>query len=272
MKYSERLKNQLKEKYGPWALVTGASSGIGRELAVRLAEAGLHLVITGRNETSLSRFQSQLESVYKIRVKTILTDISGIPGVHDVLEETEDLDLGLFIASAGFGTSGNFINSDISKELNMVQLNNIALMMLTHQMGRRFAARKRGGIILMSSIVAFQGVPYSAHYSATKAYVQSLGEGLYHELKPYNVDVLVAAPGPVNSGFAKEANMKMSNALYPEDVGIPILKALGNTSTIFPGRLSKILVLGLRTVPRWGKIRIMKKVMGDMTRHQWALK
>ncbi len=272
MKYSKNLKKQLKEKYGPWALVTGASSGIGRELSMRLAEAGLHLVITGRNESSLQQLQSEIERTYKIRVKTILTDISGMPGVHDVLEETEEIDLGLFIASAGIGTSGKFIKSEISKELNMVQLNTIALMMLTHQLGRRFAARKRGGIILMSSIVAFQGVPYSAHYSATKAYVQSLGEGLYHELKPYNVDVLAAAPGPVNSGFAKEANMVMGNALSPEDVGIPILKALGNKSTIFPGRLSKILMFGLRTVPRWGKIRIMKKVMGSMTRHQWALK
>ncbi len=270
MKYSKSLKNHLVEKYGPWALITGASSGIGRELSNRLAEAGLNLVITGRNESRLKSQAEELEMHYQVKVRVIVADISNMPGVHDLLEETEDIDLGLFIASAGLGTSGDFVNSEISIELNMLQLNNVALMMLTHQFGRRFANQRRGGIILMSSIVAFQGVPHSAHYAATKAYVQSLGEALYHELKPYNVDVLTAAPGPVHSGFAEEADMKMANALEPTDIGVPILKALGKKSTIFPGRLSKILVFGLRTVPRWGKIRIMKKVMGDMTRHQYA--
>lgn len=270
MKFTQQLKRHLKEKYGPWALVTGASSGIGLELAYRLAEAGINLVVTGRDKSTLKFLQTEIISKYDIKVRTIQSDISSMPGIHDILEEIEDIDIGLFVASAGSGTSGNFIDSEISKELNMLQLNNVALMMLTHHLGRKLAARKRGGIILMSSIVAFQGVPYSAHYSATKAYVQSLGEALYHELKPYNVDVLAAAPGPVNSGFAEQANLRMSNALSPRDVGIPILKALGKRSTIFPGRMTKILVFGLRTVPRWGKIRIMKKVMGDMTRHQYS--
>lgn len=270
MKYTNSLKQRLIENYGPWALVTGASSGIGRVLCNRLAEAGLNLIITGRNPYSLDQFKTEIEKIYDVKVRIIVTDIATMPGVHDILEETEEIDLGLFVASAGSGTSGSFISSQISKELNMLQLNNVSLMMLTHQLGRRFAARKRGGIILMSSIVAFQGVPFSAHYAATKAYVQSLGEALYHELKPFNVDVLAAAPGPVNSGFAKEANMKMGNSLEPSDIGIPILKALGQKSTVFPGGLTKMLLFGLRTVPRWGKIRIMKMVMGDMTRHQWA--
>jgi short-subunit dehydrogenase len=116
--------------------------------------------------------------------------------------------------------------------------------------------------------VAFQGVPYSANYAATKAYIQSLAEALHVELKPYGVDVLAAAPGPVNSEFASRANMKMGNVLKPEDVGIPILKALGRKSTVLPGTLSKVLVYSLRTLPRWAKVRAMKVVMGGMTKHQ----
>ncbi len=120
----------------------------------------------------------------------------------------------------------------------------------------------------MSSIVAFQGVPYAANYAATKAYVQTLAEALAVELKPYGVDVLAAAPGPVKSGFEERANMKMSMSLTPSKVAVPILKALGRKTTVLPGVLTKFLVYSLRTVPRWGKIKIMEKVMGGMTAHQ----
>ena len=120
----------------------------------------------------------------------------------------------------------------------------------------------------MSSMVAFQGVPYSANYAATKAYVQSLAEALAVELKPYNVDVLAAAPGPVSSGFEQRANMKMSMSLKPSQIGVPILKALGRKTTVLPGLLTKVLVYSLRTLPRWGKVKIMQKVMGSMTKHQ----
>ena len=120
---------------------------------------------------------------------------------------------------------------------------------------------------MLSSMVAFQGVPFSANYAATKAYVQSFAEGIYHELKPFGVDVLAAAPGPVKSGFEKRANMKMDMFLTPEQIAVPILNALGNTMTIFPGGLTKLLVYSLRTVPRWAKIRIMKLVMSGMAKH-----
>jgi short-subunit dehydrogenase len=97
----------------------------------------------------------------------------------------------------------------------MIRVNCQALLALAYQFGKQFSANKRGGIILLSSLVAFQGVPYSANYAATKAYVQSLAEGLARELKPTGVDVLAAAPGPVRSGFAKRANMQMGMSLTP---------------------------------------------------------
>lgn len=147
----------------------------------------------------------------------------------------------------------------------MLRVNCEALLVLTHHFANRFAKQHRGGIVLLSSIVAFQGAPYAAHYAATKAYVQTLAEGISSELKEQGVDVLAAAPGPVRSGFESRASMKMVNALDPHHVGLPILKALGRQTTVFPGSLSKVLITGLRTVPRWGKIKIMEKVMKGMT-------
>ena len=120
----------------------------------------------------------------------------------------------------------------------------------------------------MSSIVAFQGVPYAANYAASKAYVQTLGEALAIELKPQGVDVLCAAPGPVDSGFGQRSNMVMGTALHPSEIGVPILKALGRKSLVFPGRLTKILVYALKPIPRWGMVRIMQMVMGGFTKHQ----
>ncbi|WP_422083181.1 SDR family NAD(P)-dependent oxidoreductase [Ulvibacterium sp.] len=268
MRFSNHLKQRLIDRYGPWALVTGASSGIGKELAERLAEAGLNMVLTGRNGEVLRDFGDALEEKYKIIAEVIIADIASTAGIYSLIEKVCELPIGLFVASAGFGTSGQFVHSPLEQETQMLKVNALALLMLTHYFARRFAEQKKGGIILMSSIVGFQGVPNAAHYAATKAYVQSIGEGLHYELKPYNVDVLAAAPGPVNSGFAAVARMELGNALKPSDIGIPILKALGRKSTVFPGRLTKILIFGLRTVPRWGKIQIMKLVMGGMTKHQ----
>lgn len=268
MKFLQSEKNRLKEKYGNWAVVTGASSGIGLELAERLAEAGLNLVINARNENKLKEVENNLRSKYAVEVKVIAADASQPEGITRIIEATHTLNVGLLVVSAGYGTSGLFINASLPAEVDMLRVNCEGLLSITHYYSKKFATQKRGGIILMSSMVAFQGVPYSANYAATKAYVQSLAEALAIELKPYNVDVLAAAPGPVASGFEQRANMKMSRSLKPSQVGVAILKALGRKTTVLPGLLTKILVYDLRTVPRWGKVKIMQKVMGGMTKHQ----
>lgn len=268
MKFSNKEKNRLKQTYGQWAIVTGASSGIGFEIAKCLAEAGLDLVICSRNLKKLEEVETNLKSKFNIEIKVISTDVSEAVGIDKIINETKDLNVGLLVVSAGYGTSGIFTETSLHSEINMLRVNCEALLSLTHYYSQQFVLQKRGGIILMSSMVAFQGVPYSANYAATKAYVQSLAEALSVELKPYGVDVLAAAPGPVKSGFEQRANMKMSMFLTPSQIAIPILKALGKKTTVLPGLLTKILVYSLRTIPRWGKVRIMEKVMGGMTEHQ----
>ena len=246
----------------------GASSGIGLELAQRLAEAGLNLVINARRVDELEKVAQSLTTANGVNVRVVAADVSDLVGVQQVIDQTADLDVGLLIASAGYGTSGWFTQSDVAEEIRMLRVNCEAVLTLTHHYSKRFARNKRGGIILLSSLVAFQGVPFSANYAATKAYVQSLAEALAVELKPDGVDVLSAAPGPVKTGFEQRANMKMNMALTPAQIGIPILRALGRQSTVLPGLLTKFLVYSLRTVPRWGKVKIMQQVMGGMTAYQ----
>lgn len=268
MNLSKAEKKRLREKYGPWALVTGASSGIGLELAGQLAAAGLNLVLNARHPGKLEKAGQDLTHRYGIGVRVVAADLAEPGGVAHLLQATTGIEVGLLVASAGFGTSGAFLEASLDDELEMLRVNCQALLSLTHHLGRQFAHRQRGGIILMSSMVAFQGVPFAAHYAATKAYVQSLAEALAVELRPYGVDVLAAAPGPVASGFAGRANLRMNMTLQPAQVGVPILEALGRQSTVLPGGLTKLLVYALRTVPRWGKVQIMKRVMGGMTKHQ----
>ena len=268
MTLSNKERQRLKTKYGDWAIVTGASSGIGLELATQLATAGFNLVITSRHVDKLQNVEEQLKVNSNIQIKIIASDVSNKEGIDKIIQATQGINVGLLVVSAGYGTSGNFIDSSLHNEINMLTVNCEAVLSLTHYYSQQFVQKKRGGIILMSSMVAFQGTPYAANYAATKAYVQTLAEGLGVELKPYNVDVLAAAPGPVESGFSQRANMKMSMSLTPQQIGVPILKALGRKTTVLPGLLTKILVYSLRTVPRWGKVKIMAKVMGGMTKHQ----
>ncbi|GAB4405462.1 MAG: SDR family oxidoreductase [Bacteroidia bacterium] len=268
MAFPTSEKQRLKKQYGPWAVVTGASSGIGRALALRLAEAGIDLVVTARSVPLLDTLAASLRSSYGVSVRVVPADLADPAAVRALVAACADLDVGLLVAAAGYGTSGSFLDAVPETELDMIQVNCAAPLVLTRHFAGIFAQRGRGGIVLLGSLVGFQGVPYAAHYAATKAYVQSLAEALAVELRPRGVDVLAVAPAPVASGFAQRADMQMGMALRPEDIALPVLRSLGRRDTVLPGLLSKVLVWSLRTVPRWAKVRIMARIMGGMTQHQ----
>ena len=260
---SRRLE-RLRTRYGPWAVVTGASSGIGHEAALVLAEAGLNLVLVARSRGALEKMAADLVSWHGVEARAVPADLASEAGIGAVEAAARDLDVGLLIAAAGFGTSGPFLDSSLEEEMEMLDVNCRAPLRMGLHFGRRFATRGRGGIILMGSIVGFQGTPNAANYAATKAYVQTLAEALHAELAPYGVDVLASAPGPTNSGFASRAGMRMGAALGSAEVARKTLDALGRRSTALPGGLSKVLAYSLAPLPRWARVRIMGRVMGGM--------
>jgi len=266
MTLQQTLSSRLRNRYGPAAVVTGASSGIGEQFARELAAEGFDLLLVARRSELLFQLAEELRPQLGISVHVLAADLADPASADAVVSRAGEMDVGLLVYSAGFGTSGAFIEGNLADECAMVDVNCRSLMTLTWHFGKRFADRRRGGIVLMSSLVGFQGVPRAAHYAATKAYVQSLAEGLHHELKPFGVDVLASAPGPVHSGFAGRANMQMGMALRPQDVAAATLTAIGRRSTIRPGWLSKALEWSLKPLPRWGRVRMMGVVMGGMTR------
>ena len=262
---SER-PSKLSRRYGPWAVVTGASDGIGREFVMRLAAAGLDVVVAARRGDVLAALAREVEATHHVRVKVVAVDLATPEGVTTLLAETASLEVGLLVAAAGFGTSGTFAELEVTSELEMIDVNCRAVVALAHEFGRRFARAGRGGIVLMSSLLAFQGVPRATTYAATKAFVQVFAEGLRLELRPHGVDVIASAPGPIRSGFASRAAMRMSFAQTPRAVAAATLSALGRRTTVRPGWLSKLLELSLAILPRWGRVRVMALVMRGMTK------
>jgi short-subunit dehydrogenase len=258
---------QWRRRYGSWAVVTGASSGIGRAIAVELGRRGLSLVLSSRRREPLEDLATTLASNHGCDTRIFTSDMADPEGPAGLLRSTADVDVGLLVAAAGFGTSGPMLANRLETEEDMVRVNCLAPLSLVSGFGGRFAERGTGGVVLLSSIVAFQGVARAANYAATKAYIQTLAEGLRGEWGPLGVDVLAAAPGPVNSGFAERAGMDLGRALDPDAIAPEILDALGRRGTVRPGWLTKVLSAAL-TVPRWARVLIMRQVMGGMTRHQ----
>jgi uncharacterized protein len=263
---NDRLSARFK-RYGAYAMVTGASEGIGRCFAEELAKAGMNVVLVARREEHLNALAKDLEARYAVLCPVITTDLSNEAQLDKLIEITDSLDIGLLVCNAGFGTAGNFLDSAIETEMNMLCVNCAALTRLVHHFGRKFKNKGTGGVVLLSSIVATQGVARSAHYAASKAYVQTLGEGLQQEWRGSGLDVLLVAPGPVETGFAKRSQMRLGRAASPQVVAVQSLQALGRQNTIHPGGLAKLMALALATTPRALRVKIMSTIMGSMTRH-----
>ncbi len=257
----------FKARYGPWAVVTGASSGIGRAIAIGLAAKGLHLALVARSRAELDQIAGDLTARCRVETRVITADLATTDGMAQVETGTKDLEVGLLVAAAGFGTAGWFIDARLEDELAMLDVNCRAVMQLSLHFAGRFVRRGRGGLILFGSLVGYQGTPHAAHYAATKAYVQTLAEALHVELASKGVDVLSSAPGPVASGFGRRARMQMGAAEKPETVAQATLDALGKKMTVTPGPLSKLLTWSLMTAPRGLRVRIIGGIMRGMTRH-----
>jgi short-subunit dehydrogenase len=190
---------QFRDHYGPTALVTGASSGIGWAFAEELAERGFDLVLAARRTDRLEALGARLEAAHGTKSRIIASDLSQPEAPAALLAATEGIDLGLVVSNAGFNIRGHFEATDAVEMARMLTVNCHAPMQLAHGFLPRLKARGRGGLIFTSSVEGFIGCPFSTAYSATKALVIGLGEGLYGELAGSGVDVLTLCPGATES-------------------------------------------------------------------------
>ncbi|WP_161974669.1 SDR family NAD(P)-dependent oxidoreductase [Piscinibacter terrae] len=246
---ASRNSAEFKSRYGPWAVVTGASSGIGAEFSRQLAALGLNLVLVARRQERLARSKLELEAQHNIQVLTVACDLQHTEAVAELAAATAGLDLGLLVNCAGFAVTGEFTQHRIEDEVSLLHVDCRALMMLSHHFGKKFVARRRGGIINVASAASFMPLPYWAHYSAAKAYVLQLSEGLWFEMKKHGVDVLALCPGSTQTEFAQVAGTSMEG-MDVKPVVSQAIEGLGRKIRVTPGLGNRVAAIIPRLIPR----------------------
>ncbi len=247
---------RLKEKYGPWALVTGSSSGIGEQFARQLAAAGLNLMLVARRGDRLEALATELRRAHGVEVEPVAIDLGVPEGVGEVLARMGERDFGLIVSNAGFGLKGRFEDDKLETLDAMLNVNLRTPLVLLHTLLPRLRRRRTSGVILTGSIEGEAAFPWSAAYAATKAFVHSLGFGLYGELSGSGIDLLVLAPGstdtdaPILQGISRDA---LFGVMPPSEVAAQALQQLGKKPLHIPGWHNRLLVGVFSTLPRkWG--------------------
>ena len=247
----------MRNYQGRWALVTGASSGLGVEFARALAASKVNLVLTARREAPMRELAADLTRRHGVEVAVELADL-GKPGSAAALQARIDergIALDILINNAGFGLSGPFLDQDPERLQDMLQLDIVSLTELTRLFGKRMLARGDGWILLVASLASYQPTPHLASYAAAKAYVSSFGEALNVELAP-KVGVTVLSPGLMDTGFNEVSGFRTPNSvkstmLPPAEVASIGLEALfAGKPSVIAGRLNRMLAFSNRFTSR----------------------
>jgi uncharacterized protein len=249
-----------------WALVTGASAGIGKALAEELARGGANLVLTARRRERLAALAQEFSNKYQVKTEIVVADLVQQSAPELIFRFTQDkkIEIGLLVNNAGFGQYGEFHTVEAERLLEMVQLNCSAVLHLTRLYLPAMVARRGGDVLIVASTASFQAVPYVSTYAATKAFDLYLAEGLAEEMKPYGVRVCALCPGTTESEFHELAGHP-SHAKGREQTAQAVarngLKALAaGKSYVISGLGNYFVAHGERLVPRRLVTRIAAKL------------
>ncbi len=252
----------FKTKYGPWALIAGASVGLGAAYANALAEKGLNIILIARREEQLKRQASTLKKKYNVHVRTIQQDLSAPDMLNQISAQTKDIHVGLLVYNTAYMILGSFYAHTIEEQEKHIDVNCRGPLLLTHHFGEKMRQRKQGGIILMTSLSGYQGAPWITTYGATKAFNLVLAEGLWYELKKEGVDVLACCAGATATPNFIESNpedlgIMAPKPLEPDMVARTALSTLGKKSSVIPGLAYRFANFFMGLLPRKQVITIM---------------
>lgn len=262
-------KEPMNSFAGKWALITGASSGLGLEFADLLAAQKVNLVLAARRQESMEKLASDLRREYGVDVLVEAIDLA-LPSAASRLKSSLDaksVTVDILLNNAGYGLHGNLLETPIERTANMIQLNITTLTELTYLFGRDMAKRRSGRILLVASLMAFQAVPSYAAYAATKAYVLALGEALHNELRPHGVVATTLCPGHTATGFDAAAGATTSAMLrlltmQPRPVAVSGIRALlQGKAMVVAGLLNKMVAFSNRLTPRSMQRATLKRIV-----------
>ncbi len=239
------------------ALITGASTGLGAEFSRIFAREGYDLIITARSADKLNALKEELEQKHKIHVDVIPMDLSEINAAQELYKSVAERQIDVLINNAGFGDYGPFVETDMNRLTNMIQLNITALAQMTRLVLPEMLKRNSGYIMNLASIASFEPGPLMAMYYATKAFVLSLTEAISTEIKDSGVSIMALCPGPTNTEFASNANLertsfvkafKKTSAADVAEFGYQ--KLMSGKVVAVPGVLNKAAVIAAQIMPR----------------------
>ncbi len=248
-------------KYGPWALVTGASSGMGAAFARHLAERRVNVVLVARRDDRLRDLAHEVERKASVQTRVVPADLSRDDFMPTLKDATNGLEINLLVNNAGMEITGDFLSNDLHAELGMMHLNCRAPLILTHSYGKAMQERRRGGIIFLTSIVGLVGIPVWSHYAATKGHNLLFAEGLAEELTRDGVDVLALCPGFTRTEFMSLTPFGGVMSLDADTVVRVALKSLGKKRRVTPGFVHKVIVFSTRLQPRVMNTKIFRAVI-----------
>lgn len=265
------------QRYGGWALITGASSGIGEALARRIAADGIDLVVAARRIDRLEALAAELRAANGVEVRTVQVDLSADDGVDLLDKAVADIDLGLVVANAGSAHPGAFLRASVEEQLEVLRLNVGTPLEMAHRLGGRLVERGRGGLILTGSTSAFAGTAMLANYAATKSFVGTLAEGLNREWAGSGVDVAVVHPGPTRTEMVDMEGVDFGRVpvawMDPEQVAEAAVRGLGRKAVIIPGLVNRLqTVVFTRLLPRRAASAVWSTLMGRVTDPSYQLR
>jgi short-subunit dehydrogenase len=261
----------LKQKYGNTALVAGASEGIGAAFSACLAAGGMDLVLIARRSTPLQQLAHSLENEYKVNVTCISCDLSGTDAARQIEETLQGLEINILIYNAALSYLGPFLENSAENHLQAAKVNMLTPLNLVHFYGGKMVKRKKGAIVLMTSLAGLQGSGYLSVYAATKAFNRILAESLWYEWKKSGVDVLACCAGATATPGFKNTKPEKSGffaprVLEPEEVANECLRMLGRQPSFITGRTNRAASFIMQKIlPR----KMAVNIMGDTTRKMY---
>jgi short-subunit dehydrogenase len=250
-----------------WVLITGASEGIGRELAEQFAANRFNLVLTARNESRLRQLADELLREHGIATKCIAADLSDRETPKRIFKECEELSISILVNNAGFGWQGSFAEEELKQAAEMIEVNVSALVRLTHLFLAPMLARRQGRILNVASTAAFQPGPFTAIYYATKAFVFSFSLALAEELSGTGVSVTTLCPGFTASEFHRRAQMKLGARTLGMMSAASVARAgyqgcARGKPIVTPGMLNKLTSFVSRRLPARFTARLVRRING----------